>query len=233
MLPAVALAFAHPGTGSASVNPRETIGHRAEITIAADHVELHYVAEIPEKRVLEEARAKSGYGSALLESLAGGVHLTWDGKDLPTTRLEVTDPVKPGENRYLDFQVGLRAELPGGGGTLGLRNGNYPEEPSFFATSVQVDGAWVAEETSLLKVRDDRIRDNWHGAWTKDEAGREPWVRIRPATLFDGAAGTRPLPEAMAGMGGPSPLLLGVLAASLVPLAWLGRWLGRRARAAR
>lgn len=228
----VALAFAHPGTGSGSVNPRETIGHRAELRVEADAVELRYVAEVPEKRVLEEARAagEPGYGTRLLETLAAGVHLSWNGADLATTRVEVPDAVKAGENRYLDFQVALRAALPAEGGRLALRNGNYPDEPSFFATSVTLDPAWVAESTSLLKVRDGRIRDNWHGAWVRDETGREPWVELRRAGPFVAKGAARPLPEAMAELQGASPLFLAVLALGLIPIAMLGRMLGRRAR---
>lgn len=233
MLLLLPLVFAHPGTGGAGgADPRATIGHRLELTVGVDAVDLRYVAEVPEKRVLEEARAagRPGYGTELLETLAAGVDLTWNGAELPATRVVLDEPVAAGENRYLDFAVALHATLPEGAGTLGVRNGNYPEEPSFFATSVRLGAGVVAEESSLLRVRDGRIRDNWHGAWVKDEKAREPWVRIRPAGLFEAAGETRPLPEAMAGVQGGLPVWLAVvLAVALVPLALLGRWLGRRA----
>jgi hypothetical protein len=232
----VPLLYAHPGSApGASGAARDTVGHRVSLTVGAHDVELRYVAEVPERRVLEEARASGapGYGEQLLASLTDGVRLTWDGAPLPATALVVSDGVKGGEPGFLDFTVAMRAPLPSDSGTLGVRNGNFPDVDGFFATSVTLDGTLVAEETSLLKVKQGRIRDNWHGAWVKDESAREPWVKIRPAGFLEGASAPEPLPQRMAGIvgGEPPPWVLAVLAMLLIPLAWLGRWLGQRARA--
>lgn len=235
MLLLVPLLHAHPGSApGASGAARDTIGHRVALTVGAEEVELRYVAEVPERRVLEEARASAapGYGEQLLASLADGVRLTWDGEPLSATRIAVADGVKGGEKGFLDFTVSWRATLPDDSGTLGVRNGNFPDVEGFFATSVTLDGTLLAEETSLLKVKDGRIRDNWHGAWVKDESAREPWVRIRPAGLFERADEPSPLPQRMSGIGAQEPpaWVFGLLALALVPIAWLGRKLGQRAR---
>ncbi|MDP2308852.1 MAG: hypothetical protein Q8P18_22715 [Pseudomonadota bacterium] len=235
MLLLVPLLYAHPGSSpGASGAARDTIGHRMELIVGADEVELRYTAEVPERRVLEEARATPGYGQQLLSSLADGVRLTWDGAPLPSTAIVVPDGVKGGEKGFLDFTVALRAPFPDDGrhGTIGVRNGNFPDVDGFFATSVTLDATLLAEETSLLKVKQGRIRDNWHGAWVKDEAAREPWVKIRPAGLLERGSGPLPLPQRMAGVAGdePPPWVFGLLALALLPIGWLGRKLGRRAR---
>jgi hypothetical protein len=233
----LSVALAHPGSGSGGPGtPRSTVGQRVEIVVTdaagKPGVDVRYVAEVPEQRVLEEARNSPapGYGERLLESLADGVHLTWDGALLSATRVAIPDAAKAGETGFLDFAVAWHAELPGPTGTLGLRNGNFPDEPAFFATAVTLPGDYVAEETSLLKVKGGRVRDNWHGAWVRDEVAREPWVRIRPARWSERADGPEPLPLRMAGLDrGGVPLWLAMLALlSLVPIALLGRWLGRR-----
>jgi len=213
------------------------VGHRVQLTVGADAVDVSYVAELPERRVLEEARGATGagYATRLLEGLRGEVKITWDGAPLPATPVAIAEPVKPGDGGFLEFTVGWRATLPGDHGRLGVRNGNYPEDPGFYATSITLDGRWVADATSLLSVKNGRVRDNWHGAWVKDERGREPWVDLRPAGFLERAAGPAPLPERMAGVtdDGPPPWLLAILALALVPIALLGRWLGRRAHRAR
>lgn len=235
MLLLATLAFAHPGSApGAPAGMRDHIGHRVEIVVDGETVVLAYVAEIPERRVLAEAREATapGYGERLLDTLAGEVKLTWDGAPLPATRVPIADAVKAGDGGFLDFAVSWKADLPGTTGTLGVRNGNYPEDPGFFATSVTLGGGWMADETSLLKVRNGRLRDNWHGAWVKDESAREPWVKIRPALFFERASEPQPLPKRMTGLdgGGPPKWFFGVLALSLIPIAWLGRKLGERAR---
>lgn len=236
MLLLAPLLHAHPGSApGASGAARDTIGHRIELAVGADDIEVRYIAEVPERRVLEAARATGapGYGEQLLASLADGVDLTWDGAPLPATAIVVLDGVKGGEQGFLDFTVAWRAALPSPPrGTIGVRNGNFPDVDGFFATSITLDATLLAEETSLLKVKQGRLRDNWHGAWVKDEAAREPWVKIRPAGFLEGASGSLPLPQRMAGLAGnePPPWVLGLLALALLPIGWLGRKLGRRAR---
>ncbi len=234
MLLFVPLVFAHPGSApGASGALRDYIGHRVALVVTADAVDLRYVAEVPERRVLEEARSATdpGYGKRLLESLAGEVKLTWDGALLPATRVPIEDAVTAGDGGFLDFAVAWHAALPGPRGRLGVRNGNYPGDPGFFATEVTLDGRWMADATSLLRVKDGRLRDNWHGAWVKNEEAREPWIELREAGFFERASAPEPLPRRMTGVdrGGPPPWALVLLTLTFLPIAWLGRWLGKRA----
>lgn len=235
MLLLIPLLFAHPGSSpGASGAARDAVGHRLELTLGVDQVELRYVAEVPERRVLDQARAAGtpGYGTELLASLADGVRLTWNGEPLPADTIVVPDGVRGGEPGFLDFTVAWRATLPSHSGTIGVRNGNFPDVEGFFATSVTLDGSLIAEETSLLKVKQGRVRDNWHGAWVQFESAREPWVRVRPAGFLEHASQPLPLPQRMAGVVGtePPPWVFALLALALIPIAWLGRKLGQRIR---
>lgn len=230
----VPLLAAHPGSATGAPSAyRDYLGHRIELVVEATAATVTYVCELPERRVLEEARETvgGGYATRLLETLAGEVKLTWNGDPLPAERVTLAEPVKPGDGGFLDFAVAWRAELPGGRGRLGVRNGNYPGDPGFFATDVTLAGTWMADAASLLEVKKGRIRNNWHGAWVKDETAREPWVDLRPAGLFERASAPEPLPRRMSGVEGEGPPwwahVLAVV--GLVALAALGRFLGRRA----
>ena len=234
MLLLLPLAVAHPGSAAGAPEAlRDYLGHRVALVVGADSVELRYVAELPERRILAEARASDapGYGERVLDSLAGELKLTWDGAPLPATRVAVAEPVKAGDGGFLDFAVAWRAPLPGTAGKLGVRNGNYPDDPGFFATEVTLDGRWMVDTTSLLRVKDGRLRDNWHGAWVKDENAREPWITLRPASTWERVDTPEPLPRRMTGIVQDQPpfWVPALLALSLIPIAWLGRALGRRA----
>jgi hypothetical protein len=233
MLLLVPLLHAHPGsTPGASGAVRDTIGHRVELSIGPRSIELHYIAELPERRVLKDARGTPDYSKELLASLADGVRITWDGATLPSTPLAVAEPAKAGEPGYLDFTIAKQAALPATTGTVGVSIGTYPDEEGFFATSVLLDGILLGEETSLLKVKGGRIRDNWHGAWVKGDDAREPWVKIRPAGWTERLSGPQPLPKRMVGIE-PEAMptwAYGVLGLGLVAIGWLGRTLGRQAR---
>ncbi len=228
----VALAFAHPGSGSSVASERDVIGHRLAIAVGANEVRVDYVAEVPERRVLADAREEPEYGKKLLAQLGDNVKITWNGEILPATPVAVTDAVKAGEGGFLDFANAWTVTLPSHTGKLGIRNGNFPGEPGFFATSVTLDGSVLGTATSLLKVRDGRIRDNWHGAWVRDEAAREPWVELRPAGWFERVDAPEPLPRRMVGLASEgAPWWWNVLGGiGLVGIAALGRWMGQRAR---
>ncbi len=230
LLPAAA---AHPASSGGTGEARSTVGHRLELAVSPTTVDLRYIAEIPERRVLEEARGSTapGYSGRLLDSLADSVQLTWNGAPLPATRQAVADAAKAAEPGFLDFTVAWQAALPSSTGTLGVRNNNFPDQPSFFATSMMLSGDLVAETCSLLSVRGGRVRDNWHGAWVRDETAREPWVRLRPAGWGESASAPEPLPLRMAGLdaGEPPWWVASLLLLTLLPIALLGRHLGQRA----
>ena len=228
-----ALALAHPGSLSGSGGtPVPTIGQRVALRIAGDSVELEYVAEVPEFEVYRDAKAtgsQKDYATRWLRDLADGVTLLWEGRPL-TTEAGPTD-ARAGDRGYVAFTVIERATLPAAAGTLGVRNGNFPDEDCYFAAEATVPGDVVVVATSLVQARDGRLRENRHGAWTKEEALREVSITLRPAAFWEeGEAGA--LPTRMVGIV-PDHVPYWMLALSFVPIALLGRGLGRLVRARR
>lgn len=228
-------ALAHPGAlhGRAGV-PSLTIGQRVALRIGPDSVELAYVAEVPGVTLYREAREDGGpdFLARRLDELADGVSLTWNGAALPTERVDVPEAARSVEAAYVELTVRERASLPSPSGELGVRIANFPDETCYFATEAEVSGALVVEATTLARVRDGRLRDNRHGAWQKDEVGREPRFTLRPATTWERRDGWAGMPERMAGIvpDGPPIWVWALAAASLVLVAWLGRRLGARGR---
>jgi hypothetical protein len=237
----VAVALAHPGARGAGGGPaRLAIGHRSVVVIDGDTATLDYVCEVPAITLYGEARregATSGYVETKLDELASGLHLTWDGAPLALEPVAVAEPAREGEQGFIDLRVTRRATLPGDTGTLALRNGNYPDTDAYFATEVRLSGDVVATKSSLARVQDGRLRDNRHGAWQREESGREPSVAVRPARWYERADGLFPMTERMEGLLQPTlPARIALAAAGILglfALAKLGRALGTRARALR
>lgn len=233
------VALAHPATaGIGGSAARDTIGQRVALEIGPEAVLVRYLAEVPAKRVYAEARAEGadeGWAARRAQELGDELALTWDGAPLPLEVVPVAEPARAGEAGFVDFRAERRAALPSPAGTLGLRNGNFPDDRCYFAVEARISGDLVVEETSLARVEDGRLRDDRHGAWQQDERARETRIVVRPAGLFERAEGDAPLPERMEGIvkSGPPPWLVAVGAGALLPIAWLGRLLGRRARAIR
>lgn len=205
------------------------------VRIGPGDVEVHYVAEMPATRALEEAKAgpdEAAWAATRLDELASGLALTWEGEALATTPVETPDPARAGEAGFVELHVVRRAALPSPEGTLAVRNGNFPDERCFYATEVKVSGDLVATASSLVRVEDGRLRDDRHGAWVRDERAREPSVTVRPARLFEEQDGYAALPARMEGIVDARPPwwvhVLGVF--GLAGLGAAGRWLGRRVR---
>lgn len=233
------VALAHPATaGIGGAAARDTIGQRIAVEIGPDAVLVRYLAEVPAKRVYAEARAEGAdatWAARRADELGDALAVTWDGQPLALQEVPVAEPARAGEAGFVDFRAERRATLPSPAGTLGVRNPNFPDDRCYFAVEARISGDLVVEETTLVRVEDGRLRDNRHGAWQQDERARETTIAVRRAGVFERAEGDAPLPERMAGIvpAGPPPWLVAALVVSLLPIAWLGRRLGRRARAIR
>jgi hypothetical protein len=237
------LAGAHPGghTG-ADGGVRGALGHRTELSVSPDTVTWKFTLEIPEKRLVVEARQDAVEGgdpetflARTLQEVSDGMHVTLDGQPLPLERLPVALPSTPGEPGFVELRVHAQGKLPGPG-TLALRDGVRPlEEGNYFLTRVELDGSWVVSDTSLLRVEDGKIEDDRHGVWVREETMRTPQLRLRPSGYFERRSGLVPLPLRVSGAPGvaPEPWALGLAVLGLVGIGAFGRWAGRRARAAR
>lgn len=228
----VMLTAAHPsghGPGAEASSPA-VLGQRVALVIEGEGVVVDYTAEVPMRRLLQEGPAEVAPGT-VAAGLAAGLHLTWG--ESPLVVVWAAPTARPGRGGFYDLGVQGRAALPGRTGRLALRNGNFPDEPGFYATAVTVPGDLVVTASSLARVQDGRVRDNRHGAWVKEESAREPWLELRPARFWEVREAAAPLPERMAGLAVLGPPW-GWIAAAVGALlsAALGAWALRRARRA-
>ncbi len=242
------VARAHPGghDGGTDGSVRGVVGQRTTLEVGADRVVWDYVLEMPERRLVAEAKedARAGgdpatYMGRTLASLADGLHLVADGAEVRLVREDVANPARAGEPGFVELHLRAAGSLPPlgeGERSLALRIANYPlDEGGYFATTVRVDGGLVVTRSSLASVEAGAVSDARHGAWVREETMRTPSLAVRRAGYFERRDGMHPLPARLAGAPGvaPEPWVLAVAGLSLVPVAWFGRWAGTRAREAR
>lgn len=196
-----ALALGHPGAHDPSGRPTDFLGHRLELRLHGDTLDLAYVVEVPLRLVTAEALgADRAFAERHAAQLGDGLRVRWDGVALETGGVPVEEPGRLGDRGFVDFEVRRRATLPARTGVLTVSNGNYPDRDGFYATRVELDGSWVVTESSLARVEGGRLRDNTHGAWTREEASREVRVALAPSAPWERRAGPGVLPERMRGL---------------------------------
>lgn len=224
---------AHPSGATNASDPNGGMpGQRIEVQVEPGHLRVDYYVEIAAIRLYKEARAEGAAGSEWApkhaESLRPGVRARWNDAELQLTPLPMEKPAQLKEASYVELHLAGETALPGSAGTLQLRMDNYPDEPCYYAASVWLDGDLVVTETDLGHVTDGRLRDNRHGAWRRDNAGRVAQLTVRPTHAWEGAV-AGPLPERMEGIvkmdwfaiGGVGAL--GIVTAALGGLAWRRR----------
>ncbi len=230
----VAAVTAHPAMTSArgAAEPgNRTPGQRVEITVTTNEVVVDYFVEIAAMRVYAEAREEGGgedYASRRAEELRTGLRARWDGDDLPLQPLPVPAPARTAEQGFVEFHVSARAPLPASSGTLRVEMGNFPDEPSYMAASVQVAGNIVVTESDLARASEGRLRENKHGAWRRDETARVATISFRPARPWE-AGETAMLPERLEGvLTLPWRYKAGGAALAGVAILWTARHRRRR-----
>ncbi len=224
-------AWSHPYGGDYRKGAGEpgngVVGQRVTVWLRPTEVELEYVAEVPAARVYREAKAQNAgkeWSAQYIEALRGNVRVMWEGAPLSLAPAVIDDAARQGEAEFLEFHARGTATVTTPG-TLSVSNGNYPDELSYFANTVHIDGGLVATRTSLLKVVNGRLKDNVHGAWMKLESAREFLVEVRGARAWERGE-EAPLPARLAGMIPTPRWVYG--APGLVPLVFLAWWWKRR-----
>lgn len=223
----VGLALAHPyghRPGDPAGSP-SVFGLRLTVDVADDALRVTFVAEIP-RRVFPPAPLET-----LGPELQGALALRWD--DQPLALTWTAPRAEPGDSGFVDLRLEGVGPLPAPAGTLRLRNGAFPDQDCFYSTTVNVPGDRVVTRSSLVRVKDGRLRDNRHGAWTREEAARELEVELRRARPWERVDGPRTLPERMAGLDSLAPgagTVAGAVVALLLVLVGATRIARRRRR---
>jgi nickel/cobalt exporter len=189
----IATAWAHP-FGS------NLFGHKTEVRLEGDRVEVDYLAEIPTPVLLRELKSfladieaptqsdQDLHTETVLADLTDGLRLLVDGERLEWTRLESPRPSGVGDTRFIGYNLRLAATLPEGVRGLNLVNGNRPDETALFSTEVFVAPGVILDATSQIDVDDHgHIESNRGGAWRGDESGRELRMSFRVRTELGAA----------------------------------------------
>ncbi len=199
-------ALAHPGMGGSAADPNGGMpGQRVEVALAPGTVRVDYFVELAAIRLYKEAKAEGAEGSTWAgrraESLRSGLRVRLDDIELPLSPIAVEHSAAMKEGNFVEFHIAAAASLGVERGTLEVRMDNFPDEPCYYAASVDVDGALVIQATDLARVKDGRLRDNKHGAWRREDAGRSVRVGFRPTRLWESHA-PGPLPDRLEGLVG-------------------------------
>ena len=181
----IAVSWSHP-FGS------NLFGHKTEVWLSADRVEVAYLVEVPTPKLLQELRSymvdidqpnqadQDRHTSATLQELEDGLRLYVDGERLPWTRMDEPEPSGRGDSRFIAYRLRLEAELPAGARTLNLANGNRPESPALFSTAVFVAPNIVVDESSLIDVdHHGEVEQDRTATWRASENDRELRLSFR------------------------------------------------------
>ena len=167
-------------------------GHKTEVRLGADAVEVAYLLEVPTPILLADLRRfmadieapsqadQDRHTAATLTELKDGLRLLVDGQTIPWRVEQSASPSGVGDTRFISYHLRLRALLPDGATTLNLVNSNWPDERALFATDVYVGPGVILDASSLIDVNDDgHITYNRAGAWRGEEQERELRLAFR------------------------------------------------------
>ena len=178
-------------TAPALAHPFESrlYGHQTTLWLTADSVTVEYAVEIPTAQLLSEIREytsgkptqadQDAFNAGLHRDLRDATRLLIDGESVAWAQMEPAEDSGRGDVKFIVYRVALRAPLPTTARTVQLIDGNYPDEPSIFQTSVLVDSAWLLDASSQLTVEDGVLTASRDGDWRAEEANRELRLSFR------------------------------------------------------
>lgn len=178
-------------TAPALAHPFESrlYGHQTTLWLTADAVTVEYAVEIPTARLLSEIRERTSgtptqadqddFNARLHRDLRDATRLLIDGESVSWAQMEPAEDSGRGDVKFIVYRIALQAPLPSAARTLQLIDGNYPDEPSIYLTSVLVDESWILDASSQLTVEDGVLTSNRDGDWRAEEASRELRLSFR------------------------------------------------------
>lgn len=166
-------------------------GHRVDVLLQPDALEVDVVVEIPMIDFLAEMRQEFAnipspdgsdlerFGLELHQEVADAFRLVVNDTAVPWDRDGVVFEEPTFENQFAILTLHLSAPLPADSRTLNLINGSFPDELSIFSTQVRVSDAIVVDDCSLLDVEAGRITASRGGQWRTEESSRELRMSFR------------------------------------------------------
>jgi hypothetical protein len=178
----ISVALAHPFES-------KLYGHQTTLWLTADSATVEYAVEVPTANLLAEIRSalsgaptqadQDAFNAQLHRSLRDALRLVVDGEALAWEQAEPAEDSGRGDVKFIVYRLALKAALPPGARTLQLIDGNYPDEPSIFQTSVLLDASLILDASSQLTVQDGRLTGSRDGLWRPEELNRELRLSFR------------------------------------------------------
>ena len=175
-------------------------GHKTNVALHADRVEVAYLLEIPTPELLRELRVfmadidsptqrdQDRHTEAVQSELTDGLRLLINGERLRWVRTPCAEGSGQGDTRFISYRFCATAEMPDGARTLNLINGNRPDEPALFSTTVMVGAGVILDASSQLDVdHHGTIVSDRSESWLGDEAERELRLSFRLRTAVGAA----------------------------------------------
>ena len=211
-------------------------GQRVELSVEPGLIVVDYYAELAAIRVLTEARTagveSKEWASAKAESLRSGLRVRLDDVELTLSPGPAESAARLRDGGFVEMHVRAEAPYPTDGGSVVVRLDNFPDEPCYYAASIDVSGEFVVADTNLARVVDGALRDNNHGAWRRNDDGRRVAFTLRPTRWWESHRGA-PLPERMEGLVGWEVARVGAVFGAGCAVVVAGAGWPRRRRLAR
>lgn len=138
--------------------------HRLELHVELDHVEVHYVVDVPNPIVGEAGRGGQDPIASTARDLISGLALELDGDSvLLTLDPDRTPSASPTDDTH-QFDIWLIAPVTASATEIRLSNGNLPDVMSVYSSRVTLGPALAATDCSLWRQRD--------GALVRDDSDR-------------------------------------------------------------
>lgn len=180
-------------------------GQRVEVRIEPGRIVLDYYAALAAIRVLKEARTagveSKEWAPRQAEALRSGLRVRVGDAELALTPRPVETAAALRGGAVVELHLSAEAALPADAGALAVRLDNFPDEPCYYAASIEVSGEYVVVGTNLARVEGGALRDNNHGAWRRSDDGRKVEFTLRSTRWWESRA-DGPLPERLEGLVG-------------------------------
>ena len=213
-------AGAHPAGGKPA-------SHRMRVQVLQDQLVIAYLAELPNRLLLQHladhnASGSEGY-SDLYRTLSQGISASFQGAPVELSAEEFT-PERVRQNpRSTAFEIQFAALRPGEAGDLVIRNANLADQHAFFFTEVSAEDPIALDSSSLLSSTDGQTEIDFNGRWSVLESHRELVLSISDWRMHDSRGSMRKGPMLLTkkkDRSSPEGFWIGVAMAGAMTILW-------------